>query len=333
MRTSSVACILCEGPLNGPVFENIQDRLGVSKRLWTFRRCQKCGSAILDPMPSQQELLNMYPEYYAFAQAPQTHWAHHLLHILEMQFFYGPIYRHSVRQVQRVTGLKQGRLLDVGGGTGNRAAFFQRAGFDCTVLDPDPRALKIAQERFGLPTVEGLLETASIPEESFDLITFYAVVEHLPNPVSTLRAAYRLLRPGGWIVTFVPLLAGWQLSLGGQRWHQVREAPRHVSLPTTKGMQQLLQRAGFEPKCWEREHPLDEAGIFALSLVPFSASAVAHQKPSLVSRVGRRFLGALVTLLALPGAYLAYLTHRTSTGTFFAQKPHLSSKGSTQSTI
>ncbi len=322
--SANPSCILCGGPLGEAIFENVRDRLGVSDRLWTFRRCRRCGSAILTPMPSQEELLGLYPEYYAHAQAPQRRWIHRLLHTLEMRLFYAPIYRHSVRQVQRVTGLKRGRILDVGGGTGVRAMFFKKAGFQALVLDPDPRALQVARERYHLDTVEGLLETASLPDGSLDIITFYAVVEHLPDPVTTLRAAYRLLRPGGWLVAMVPLLAGWQLALGGERWHQVREAPRHVSLPTPEGMRQVLRRAGFEFKHWEGGAPLDEAGILALSLVPSSASAVAHSSSSSVARVGRRLAGALVTLLALPGAYWAYLTHRSSIGTFFAQKPPLS---------
>lgn len=202
-------CILCDGKLGEVLFANLRDRLGLLQGTWNFLRCQNCGSGVLDPMPSQEELLAAYPECYSFDQVPRTHRMHRLLYALETRLFYGPIYRRSVHQVQRVTGLRSGRMLDVGGGTGHRAAFFQKAGFDCTVLEPDERALRVAREQFGLKTVSGLLETVDLPMEEFDLVTFYAVVEHLPAPLETLRTASRLLRPGGWLVAMVPILAGW----------------------------------------------------------------------------------------------------------------------------
>lgn len=313
-------CVLCGGLLGEVIFADVRDRLEISERPWTFRHCRECGSAVLDPMPSSEELLSAYPECYAFDQAPLGGGIRRLWYALEVSLFYGPLYRRSVRQVQRVTGLRGGRMLDVGGGTGHRAAFFQRVGFDCTVLEPDERALRVARERFGLKTVGGLLEAADLPAETFDLVTFYAVVEHLPAPQETLRAATRLLRPGGWLVAMVPILAGWQLKLG-RRWHQVREAPRHVSLPTVEGMRRLLTNAGLEFRTWEGGDPLDEAGILALSLLPRSASALALAGRSVSPRAIWRLLGALLTLLALPMAYLARARRCSSIGVFFAQKP------------
>lgn len=313
-------CVLCGGPLGETIFRDVRDRLGVSDRPWTFRRCRECGSAVLDSVPSQEELLAAYPDSYSFDQASRTHWTHHLLYALETRLFYEPIYRQSVHQVQRVTGLRCGRLLDVGGGTGHRAALFQKAGFDCTVLEPDERALRVARERFGLKAVSGLLETAELPAEAFDVITFFAVIEHLPVPLETLKIAFRLLRPGGWIVAMVPILAGWQVKLG-PRWHQVREAPRHVFLPTVEGMSRLLAAAGFEFRTWEGGNPLDEAGILALSLLPASASAIACAEKRWALRFGYRLIGAGMTLAVLPAAYLAHRLGRSSIGVFFAQKP------------
>lgn len=100
-------------------------------------------------------------------------------------------------------------MLDVGGGAGHRSALFQQAGFEVTVLDPDQHALRVAQERFGLRTVCGLLEEVTLPPDHFDLVTFWYVVEHLPHPKETLKAAIRVLRPGGWLVALVPLVDSW----------------------------------------------------------------------------------------------------------------------------
>jgi len=319
MREINGNCILCGGALEKPIFENVTDRLGISQRPWTFYRCGECGSAILHPIPPQEELLAAYPAYYSFAQAPRDRFLPRLLHSLEEKLFYRILYARSVQQVLRITGLRNGRLLDVGGGTGHRTAFFQQVGWTCAVLDPDERALRVARQRFGLQTYHGLLETLDLPPESFDVITFYAVIEHLPDPHHTLRAAYRLLRPGGWIVAMVPILYGWQLFLGIY-WHQVREAPRHVALPTPEGMHHLFNACGFELHTWEAGDLIDEAGIFALSILPASASAIACASPGL-RRLVYRIAGGVLTGLAIPLAVAGRMIAGPSIGVFFARRP------------
>ncbi len=313
-------CLFCDGELREVLFENVRDRLGVSDKAWNFRRCADCGSAVLDPMPSLDELLAAYPPTYHVDQAPQTHWLHRLQHAIETRCFYHPVCRFSVQQVQRVTGLKGGRMLDVGGGSGHRSAFFQQAGFEVTVLDPDERALRVAQEQFGLRTVCGLLEEADLPEEHFDLVTFYCVVEHLPEPQQTLTAAYRVLRPSGWVVALVPLVDSWMVRMFKERWADVREAPRHTGLPTVEGMRRLLERSGFTLKAWESYNLWVNAGLFALSLVPLATTPIACVSLSLNARLFWRGMGVLATFAGLPFAWLEKIGGHPSTGVFFAQK-------------
>ncbi len=314
-------CLYCLGPLGKPIFRDVRDRLRVSDRLWTFRRCLACGSATLDPAPSLDELLAAYPEHYAFDQAPQSHALHCLLYRIETGLFYHPIYRSSVRQVMRITQLRGGRMLDVGGGTGHRAFFFQKAGFDCTVLDLDERALQVARDRFGIKVVGGLLETVNLPFGEFDLITFYHVVEHLQEPRKTIRTAFQLLRPGGWIVVLSPVITGWQSRWWGARWIAVTEAPRHVTLPSHEGIRRLLADCGLRLRAWESGSSLDEAGVFALSLLPSSSTPIAYTTIGSAARMLYRLGGASLTLLSLPVAYLACKLRRSSIAVFFAQKP------------
>lgn len=313
-------CFYCNEELGEVFLTEVRDRLCVSDKAWTFRQCRGCGSIILDPMPSLDELLAAYPDVYHVDEASQTHWFHRLQYALETRLFYEPIYRSSVRQVQRVTGLRKGRLLDVGGGAGHRSAFFQQAGFDVTVLDPDERALKVARERFGLKTVCGLLEDTDLSENYFDLVTFWNVIEHLPNPKLTLSAAYRVLRTGGWFIALVPLVDSWQSKIFKGRWVCVKEAPRHTALPTVKGMRRLLQGCGFTVKAQESNNIWDNAGLFALSLVPLATTSVACVKLSLPARLFWRGVGVLATFAGLPFAWLEKIFEHPGAGVFFAQK-------------
>jgi len=320
MSTNGSRCIYCNGPLGEPIFRDVRDRLRVSPRTWTFRRCRVCGSAVLDPMPSLEELTAAYPETYAFDQAPQTGWLSHLLYTLETTLFYHPIYRHSARQTVKVTGLRDGWLLDIGGGTGHRTRFFQRLGFRCIVLDVDRRPLRIAQARFGLPAIQALSEEPPLVCGSLDLITFFYIVEHLPDPIRALQAAYHTLRPGGWVAIAVPLISGGHARWLGSRWGQITEAPRHVSLPTPEGMRWLLGRTGFRLQRWEAMHPLDEAGVLSLSLLPSASSPIACAAPERMLLRMLRLAGGLLTLALWPIALLLRVRFGPSMGIFFGRK-------------
>ncbi len=83
-------CLFCGGELGEVLFENVRDHRGISPKAWTFRKCRKCSSAVLDPMPTLDELLEAYPPVYHVEQVPQTHWIHRVQYRLETLLFYEP---------------------------------------------------------------------------------------------------------------------------------------------------------------------------------------------------------------------------------------------------
>src|SRR5438045_7490849 len=86
-------------------------------------------------------------------------------------------------------------------------ASLERAGFDVFGLEPSAPFREAAISRSGIPaerlSLAGM-EEADYPEESFDFVTFGAVVEHLLDPAACLEQALRWTRPGGLIHAEVP---------------------------------------------------------------------------------------------------------------------------------
>jgi 2-polyprenyl-3-methyl-5-hydroxy-6-metoxy-1,4-benzoquinol methylase len=95
-------------------------------------------------------------------------------------------------------------ILDVGSGL---CVFLHRmrivAGWECTALDPDVRAVQHAQSTAGVNGVCGdFMSLTGLG--SYDVITFNKVLEHVPDPVAMLARSADFVRPGGFVYVELP---------------------------------------------------------------------------------------------------------------------------------
>jgi SAM-dependent methyltransferase len=204
-----------------------------------------------------------------------------------------------------------------------RLIAFQRRGFDVQGADFQPDVVEYVRKDLGIPAVcvsaERLPEC--FPPSSFDLITAFHVVEHVPSVDAVLASAVQLLKPGGWFVGAVPLLDSVQAGLFRARWISVTEAPRHLSLPTRTGLTSACRRAGFDTVMLRPDSPLTCAGQVGLSLLPGGTTTHVYGGGRVLSLI-RRLVAGGVAGLAIPLCVLEnYLLRRPSAGMVFAHKP------------
>ena len=93
---------------------------------------------------------------------------------------------------------KGSKVLDIGCGDAAFLELARNCGWEVVGVDPDPRAVVVAQAR-GLDVRQGGVEIFNEQAEVFDIITLNNVVEHLHDPGAVLGACHRLLKPGGHI--------------------------------------------------------------------------------------------------------------------------------------
>jgi len=138
-----------------------------------------------------------------------------------------PRYLYTLNTLLSTWNGDRKRVLDVGGGWLHQAVLFRLAGFDVTSCDLSSVIwwqVRSAADRHGIPIVpyENLAapaELEALPPESFDVILFCEIIEHITfNPVRMWKALYRLLAPGGRIVVCTPSV----YSLQGPLWSPER---------------------------------------------------------------------------------------------------------------
>jgi len=95
------------------------------------------------------------------------------------------------------------RLLDIGAGLAVFPWGMKQRGWDCTALDPDPRAAEHARTVAGVKSICADFLTESLSER-FPLVTLNKVLEHVPDPVAMLARAGGLLHEPGIVYVEVP---------------------------------------------------------------------------------------------------------------------------------
>ena len=291
------SCLICGGTRLTLLYDEVRDHFGVDPGTYRFLRCAACGSASLDPLPTLARLAEIYPADYTFKPAGDGG-LRGLVQRLEWQLFYLCAYRRRVRAFRDLTGVRVGRVLEVGCGSGLFLEVLRGAGYEVEGLETSEGDARYARERLGLSVVHGALDTPGLMPGRYDAVLLVNVLEHILDPQDAVSRIRRLLRPGGWVVLGIPVIDSGQARWLGARWSAVTEAPRHVSIPSVAGARRLLEGAGFVDVRTAPSPLLENAGHVALSLFPAAASPLAQGRRRLL----RRAAGALAML---PGLLVA----------------------------
>ena len=212
-------------------------------------RCDNCGLIYQNPRPSTGDLLTLYPQDYDQHQDAVREVRSP---IARLDRKYG--LRKRSKAVQR--HVERGRLLDLGCATGDFLEVMRDDGWEVVGIEPSPFASQWARDRMGLDVRTGTLETVALSDESFDVVTMWNVIEHLPDPQAALERIHRLLRIGGVLVLSTPNLDSIDARFFGPYWIGY-ELPRHLYVFSRHTLTEMIERTGYrvvETKCFYGSH-------------------------------------------------------------------------------
>lgn len=160
----------------------------------SVKQCRNCGLIFADPQPRPQNISDHY------GMPPEEYWQ---TEDLDPR----PDYMsEEIATAKRLLGFKPGMAaLDIGAGVGKAMVALNAAGFQTWGLEPSEPFYKRALRRVSPDWLQmKAVEEADFPAESFDFITFGAVLEHLYSPRQALDRAIGWLKPGGIVHAEVP---------------------------------------------------------------------------------------------------------------------------------
>jgi len=194
-------------------------------------QCAGCGLVMTNPQDDSGTLARVY--------------AAHVDAAYELE--YENRRRAAERHLRFVAGYqaRPGRILDIGCATGIFARAAQKSGWAATGLDTSEWMVSVARQRCPEATFEvGTLENAAFAPGSFEVITLWDVLEHLSEPLATLRRVREWLVPNGWLFLSLPNRGSAVARIMGKRWPMLLREHLWYFSPAT--LEKLLTCCEFD---------------------------------------------------------------------------------------
>jgi len=165
------------------------------KRLKSFGgelvKCKQCGLVFRNPRPSYEVIKEYYKEDYS-----------NIFHEEKIKSYREGIFRHFLAKA--IKSKAGGRLVDVGCGYGAFLKLAKDQGWEVYGVELSPDACQYARKNLGLDVFCGDLKEASFPENHFDVVTFWNVLDHTTNPWEQLLETKRILKDNGLLFIRLP---------------------------------------------------------------------------------------------------------------------------------
>lgn len=267
-------CPMCQSRRQHLLFET-QDRLHRLPGRFSLVQCDECGLLILSPRPLPEGIGYYYPEasYYSYQfdltpnpaleGRPLLRWVRdgirqsvlarlgypaanlgfgfRLLQPL-LALFFGKRALYSVNDFPRY--VPGGRALEIGCGSGVYLACLKQHGWQVAGVELSAAAAQLGQEKWGLEIHTSELSRATFPPASFDYIRLSDVIEHLYDPVETLRLVSYFLKPGGQVFLQTPNADCFGFEHWQSRWFGC-DSPRHLYLFSPATLRRAVEAAGL----------------------------------------------------------------------------------------
>ena len=192
---------------------------------FTVVKCKECGMGYVLDRPSETSLSQFYPPQFYVTNHDRSGQLRPLQNKLDIVNKYAAEF-------------SGGSLLDLGCAGGEFVAFAQQNGWQASGYDWTTSL----SNQTPLPIQYGGRLGDLYNDDSFDVITAWAVMEHVYSLRDAMQHISRMLRPGG---IFVALVTNFE-SIPG-RYMQGDDIPRHLNLFTPRSYDRLLKEFGMQP--------------------------------------------------------------------------------------
>lgn len=286
-RLEAVDCPLCRVSDDEFVLAG-SDLLNGSPGKFTVVRCRRCDLMRTNPRPDPASMTAFYPDDYgpyvttrvdAPAKAEDVR--------TPVRRFFGAIAKTIFEfNVSRIPDVPVGKMLEIGSASGSFLHLMASKGWNVQGIEFSQTAGDAARQ-LGYPVHIGPLESAPRPEQGIDLIVGWMVLEHLHDPVGSLRKLAEWAEPGAYLILSIPNAGSLEFRLFGAEWYAL-QLPTHLHHFTPKTITKMLEHTGWRVERIHHQRILNNLiGSVGLKLMALGCTSVGAKFVNFPDRSGR----------------------------------------------
>ncbi len=213
---------------------NLCGSFKTKKLFYNIVRCVKCGLVYQNPRPSETNITEGF-------RASEIYISEHIDKSKEK------VFKWLLKRIDSVA--EKGKLLDVGCGKGFFLRMARDIGWDIAGVEISKSMADKINKELGNVVFEGKLEEARFPADSFNVVTFWDVLDELTDPYTVLTEVKRILRDNGVVLIRVrnAWFHVWVTKLFGKIASLLRMQPAlfHLYSFSPVTITKMLKKAGF----------------------------------------------------------------------------------------
>ncbi len=220
-------CLICGGD---------RTRLRLRKNEFSILECVRCEFQFVYPIPSEKELKAFYQNGDYF----HSHDAFGYSDYESKKEFFLDVFRGYLADLRQQ--VRVGRLLDMGCGNGDFLMLARQQNWEVFGVEISEAARAEARLRAGAEVYSSLSELRGL-EGTFDAITMWEFLEHLPAPLETMRRALSFLKPGGLVALSTPNTRNLASRRSPELWREYKP-PEHLQYFDFETLRRFLADRG-----------------------------------------------------------------------------------------
>lgn len=207
---------------------------------WVIVQCNRCGFHFTNPRPPIDSLSQYYSEEYFKDER----------HISNFYHQDGTPKADGINYTNRVMDAEsyitqRGKILELGAARGGFLNVMAQRGWQVSGVEISQDACNQAKQLYQLDLFCGTLDEFNTTE-TYDVISMYQTLEHVPNPKYVIERSYDLLNNDGIIVIEVPNLHCFEMRYSHERRRLSYDLPRHLNHFTPAFLTKELKKASFD---------------------------------------------------------------------------------------
>jgi len=230
-------CPLCFSEKIGP--QLICNDHFISKKNFTIFKCSDCDFLFTQDYPEESEIAVFYESDKYISHSDTSEGFSNKLYGLARRF----MLKKKKQLIKKISGLKEGSILDIGSGTGYFAGTMKKSGWQAKGIEINEKARNFSISHFGLE-VSTPDEISTFESNSFDCITLWHVLEHFHDPFNYISEIYRLIKPGALCVIALPNSGSYDAKHYNRFW-AAWDVPRHLWHFNPITFRLFSQKTGF----------------------------------------------------------------------------------------